>query len=62
MQAVVDVTLDPEKEYEIVNGIPEEKSMAGARHGRISARLLARLSMFVEEIILVGFTRQILRL
>lgn len=48
MQAVVDVTLDPDKDYEIVNGIAEEKSMAGARHGRISARLLARLSMFVE--------------
>ena len=34
------ITLDPEKEYEIVNDIPEEKEMAGARHGRVGARLL----------------------
>ncbi len=42
-------TLDPDKEYEIVNGIPEEKEMAGAGHGRVGAKLLARLSMFAEE-------------
>lgn len=39
MQALADVTLDPEKEYEIVNGVPEEKPMAGARHGSIIMRL-----------------------
>lgn len=48
MQAVVDVTLDPDKEYEIVNGIPEEKAMAGARHGSIIMRLGARLVNYVE--------------
>jgi Uma2 family endonuclease len=48
MQAVADVTLDPEKEYEIVNGIPEEKPMAGARHGSIIMRLGARLVNYVE--------------
>ncbi len=48
MQAVLDVTLDPEKEYEIVNGIPEERPMAGARHGNIIARLITRISNYVE--------------
>ncbi len=51
MAAVVEetITLDPDKEYEIVNGIPEEKEMAGARHGRVGTKLLARLSMFAED-------------
>lgn len=51
MAAVVEetITLDPDKEYEIVNGVPEEKEMAGARHGRVGMRLGARLSMFAEE-------------
>ena len=40
--------LDPEKEYEIVAGQPEEKAMGGARHGGIGARLLARLCIYVE--------------
>ena len=50
MAAVVEntITLDPEKEYEIVNGIPEEKEMAGAWHGRIAAKLTSRLSMYAE--------------
>ncbi len=48
MQAVLDVTLDPEKEYEIVNGIPEERPMAGARHGSLIMRLGARLVNYVE--------------
>jgi Uma2 family endonuclease len=48
MQAVADITLDPEKEYEIVNGIPAEKPMAGARHGSIIMRLGARLVNYVE--------------
>ena len=48
MQAVLDVILDPDKEYEIVNGIPEERPMAGARHGSIIMRLGARLVNYVE--------------
>ena len=40
--------LDPEKEYEIVAGQPEEKTMGGARHGGIGARLLIRLGSYVE--------------
>lgn len=48
MQAVLDVALDPEKEYEIVNGIPEERPMAGARHGNTIARLITRISNYVE--------------
>jgi Uma2 family endonuclease len=48
MQTALDVTLDPEKEYEIVNGIPEERSMAGARHGNVIARLIVRIGSFVE--------------
>ena len=41
--------LDPEKTYEIVDGQPEEKAMAGARHGRVVMRLGARLEMHVEQ-------------
>jgi len=40
--------LNPEKEYEIVAGQPEEKAMGGARHGGIGARLLSRLCSYVE--------------
>ena len=46
--AVAEIILDPEKEYEIVNGQPEEKDMAGARHSRIGTRLIGRLQPFVE--------------
>ena len=45
---VAEIVLDPEKEYEIVNGQPEEKDMAGARHSRIGTRLIGRLQPFVE--------------
>ncbi len=48
MQAILETTLDPEKEYEIVNGIPEERPMAGARHGNVIARLITRISNYVE--------------
>ena len=47
-QGVADATLDPAKEYEIINGIPKEKEMAGARHGGISTRLIIRLGAYVE--------------
>ena len=41
--------LNPEKEYEIVAGQPEEKAMGGARHGGIGARLLIRLAACRRE-------------
>jgi Uma2 family endonuclease len=43
-----EVVLDPEKEYEIVDGRPEEKEMGGAQHGRVGSRLISRLAAFVE--------------
>ncbi len=48
MQATMELALDPEKSYEIVNGVPEEKEMPGARHGMIAARLLIRIGGFIE--------------
>jgi Uma2 family endonuclease len=49
MEAVLEPTiaLDPDKEYEIVDGVPEEKQMAGARHGRVGARLIIELGHYV---------------
>jgi len=41
--------LDPEKSYEIVNGQPEEKEIAGARHGGVAARLIIRLGNHIES-------------
>lgn len=38
----------PEREYEIINGIPEEKEMAGARHGGVTARLLIEMGIHVK--------------
>ena len=49
MQILEETTLDSEKEYEIVNGQPEEKQMAGARHGGVGTRLSARMCVFVEN-------------
>ncbi len=48
MVTTLDPVLDPEKEYEIVNGQPEEKVTGGARHGGVGMRLGARLVMHVE--------------
>ena len=48
MQATMELALDPEKNYEIVNGVPEEKEMPGARHGMIAMRLAIRLGGFIE--------------
>jgi Uma2 family endonuclease len=44
----VELALDPEREYEIVNGKPEAKEMAGARHGGITARLLIEMGMHIK--------------
>ena len=48
MSVTTEVILDPEKEYEIVAGLPEEKNMGGARHGGVGTRLIIRLGNFVE--------------
>jgi Uma2 family endonuclease len=42
------IMLDPEREYELVDGQPEEKDMGGARHGRVGARLIAWMLNHVE--------------
>ncbi len=48
MESTVETTLDPERNYEFVNGVPEEKEMPGARHGGITTRLSRKLGSFVE--------------
>jgi Uma2 family endonuclease len=48
MAVTTEVMLDPEKEYEIVDGQPEEKEMPGARHGGVSARLIVELGMHIK--------------
>lgn len=48
MENAIEMTLDPERSYEFVNGEPEEKEMPGARHGGITTRLSRRLGTFVE--------------
>lgn len=40
--------LDPEKRYEFVGGVWEEKEMPGARHSGVSTRLARKLGNFVE--------------
>lgn len=45
----MEILLDPEKSYEIVNGQPEEKEMPGARHGVISASLIVKLGGHVDS-------------
>lgn len=41
--------LDPEREYEIINGKPEVKEMAGARHGGVTARLLGEMWIYLKQ-------------
>ncbi len=43
-----ELTLDPELEYEIVNGKPEVKEMASLRHGAAIMRLGIRLGTYIE--------------
>ncbi len=47
-QVATGVALDPERAYEIVDGQPEEKEVAGAKHGGAASRLIRRLGAFVE--------------
>jgi Uma2 family endonuclease len=48
MTTVAELALDPERDFEIVNGKPEVKEMAGAKHGSTIMRLGARLVNHVE--------------
>jgi len=48
MAAMIETVLDTDKEYEIVDGQPEEKVMGGARHGGVGSRLIGRLWAHIE--------------
>jgi Uma2 family endonuclease len=48
MEALTEITLDPDKNYEIVNGHPEEKEVPGARHSGVCSRLARKLGTYVE--------------
>jgi Uma2 family endonuclease len=48
MSVTPEIITDAEKEYEIVDGQPEEKVMGGARHGGVGVRLIVRLGSHVE--------------
>lgn len=48
MQATMELALDPDKNYEIVNGQPEEKAAFGGKHGLVATRLAVRLGSFIE--------------
>jgi Uma2 family endonuclease len=54
MASTTSLDLHPDKEYEIVAGQPEEKTMGGARHGGVGARLIVRLGSHVEAYQLGG--------
>jgi Uma2 family endonuclease len=45
----MELALDPGKSYEIVNGQPEEKEMAGGTHGAISANLVTELGIYQKN-------------
>jgi Uma2 family endonuclease len=48
MTATTQLALDDDLDYEIVDGRKEVK-MAGARHGRIGARLITKLGVYLEN-------------
>lgn len=48
MSTTPELVLDPEKEYEFVFGLPEEKVMDGAKHGGTGTRLIVSLGGFVQ--------------
>jgi Uma2 family endonuclease len=48
MAVTTEIRFDPEKEYEIVDGQPEEKQMGGAKHGGVGMRLGAELWMHAK--------------
>ena len=48
MSATAQLALDDDRIYEIVDGQLEEKPMAGAKHGGVGSRLLARVLLHAE--------------
>jgi Uma2 family endonuclease len=48
MSAITEIALNEEKEYEIVDGQPEEKQMGGTQHGGIGVRLIIELGVYVK--------------
>jgi len=48
MSVTTEILSNSEKEYEIVDGQPEEKLMDGARPGGVGVRLIIRLGLHVE--------------
>jgi Uma2 family endonuclease len=48
MTSIISLNFDPDKEYEIIAGQPEEKTMGGARHSGVGVRLIMRLASHVE--------------
>lgn len=54
MAVTTELAFETDKEYEIVNGVAEEKEMAGARHGGVVARLLIKVGSHVEDNFLGG--------
>ncbi|HEV8486468.1 MAG TPA: Uma2 family endonuclease [Blastocatellia bacterium] len=48
MSVSPEIIAAPDKEYEIVDGHPEEKEMGGARHSGVGVRLITRLGLHVE--------------
>jgi Uma2 family endonuclease len=48
MASTISLDLHPDKEYEIVAGQPEEKTMGGARHSGVGVRLIVRIASHVE--------------
>jgi hypothetical protein len=61
MATTMSLGLHPDKEYEVVAGQPEEKTMGGARHGGVGARLIVRLGSYVEAHQLVASMARIQR-
>ena len=54
MAVTTEIAFETEREFEVVDGIPEEKEMAGARHGGVTARLLIKVGTHVENNFLGG--------
>ncbi|MGH9802807.1 MAG: Uma2 family endonuclease [Blastocatellia bacterium] len=54
MTAATELAFAPDREVELVDGKPEVKDMAGARHGGVTARLLIKVGSYVEDNFLGG--------
>ena len=54
MTVATEVAFATDREFEVVDGKPEVKDMAGARHGGVTARLLIKVGSYVEDNFLGG--------